>query len=130
MNKIGALIFVTIFCLVSMASAQLANTKWKGYINDNGQVPVVWIFKKNTVDVISLPDSSVMESMTFKAASGFLFITKLSGMSNCDSSTVGKYSYRVEKDSLFLKPVDDACTQRSDATSEDALIKIKKKGIL
>lgn len=126
MRKTSVILFATIFCVVSAASAQLANTKWKGFIVDNGQVPVIWIFKKNTVDVKSLPDSSVLESMTYKTASGFLFITKVSGTSNCDNSTVGKYSYKIKKDSLFMKVVEDACTQRSDAASDEALVKIKK----
>jgi hypothetical protein len=126
MRKTGTILFVAIFCMVSAATAQLSNTKWKGIVNSNGQVPVIWIFKKNTVDVISLPDSSIMESMTYKTSSGFLFINKINGMSNCDSSTIGKYSYRIKKDSMYLKAVDDACTQRSDAVSDDALIKLKK----
>jgi hypothetical protein len=125
MRKTGAILFVTIFCVISGASAQLANTKWKGFVNDNGQVPVIWIFKKKTVDVLSLPDSSVMESMTFKTASGFLFITKVNGMTNCDTSTIGKYSYKIKKDSLYMKPVDDACTQRADASWDAPYVKVK-----
>jgi len=126
MRKTGTILFVAIFCMVSAATAQLSNTKWKGFINSDGQVPVIWIFKKNTVEVISLPDSSVMESMTYKTASGFLFITKINGMSSCDSSTIGKYSYRMKKDSIYLKAVDDACTQRSNAVSDVGLVKLKK----
>lgn len=126
MRKPGAILFATIFCVISAATAQLSNTKWKGVINSNGELPVVWTFKKTSVDVISLPDSALVESMTYKTASGFLFVTKVNGTSDCDNSTVGKYSYRIKKDSLFLKPIDDACTQRSEAISDKALIKIKK----
>jgi hypothetical protein len=126
MRKTGAILFVTIFCVISAATAQLANTKWKGVINSNGELPVIWTFKKTTVDVMSLPDSAAVESMTYKTTSGFLFITKVNGTSDCDNSVVGKYSYKIKKDSLFLKPIDDACTQRSEAISDKALIKIKK----
>jgi hypothetical protein len=125
MRKTGTILFVTIFCVISAASAQLANTKWKGFVNDNGQVPAIWIFKKTSVNVLSLPDSSVLESMTYKTASGFLFITKVSGTTNCDNSTVGKYSYKIKKDSLYLKSVDDACTERADAIPETPYIKVK-----
>ncbi len=126
MRKTGTILFVAIFCMMSAATAQLSNTKWKGVINSNGELPVVWTFKKTSVDVISLPDSTLVESMTYKTASGFLFITKVNGTSECDNSTVGKYSYKIKKDSLFLKPIDDACSQRSDAISDKALIKRKK----
>ena len=126
MRKTGTILFAAIFCAISAASAQFSNTRWKGVINSNGELPVIWTFKKTSLDVVSLPDSALVESMTYKTASGFLFITKVNGTSDCDSSTVGKYSYRIKKDSLFLKSIDDACSQRSDAISEKALIKIKK----
>ncbi len=97
MRKTGAIVFVTIFCMISTAKAQFSNTRWKGVINSNGELPVIWTFKKSALDVISLPDSALVESMTYKTASGFLFITKVNGTSDCDSSTVGKYSYRIEE---------------------------------
>ncbi|HEY4936657.1 MAG TPA: hypothetical protein VII44_08760 [Puia sp.] len=125
MKKTGIVLFAMLFCAVSMATAQLVNSKWKGYVNADEKIRVIWIFDKDTVQVFSLPDSSLMEAMTYKVEPGFLFITRVSGMSNCDNNTVGKYQYRINNDSLYLAPVEDACSQRANAAWNEPYVRVK-----
>ena len=88
-------------------------------------VSVIWKFDKDTLKVLTLTDSSMIETMTFKTEPGFLFITRVNGMSSCDNNTIGKYKFDIRDEKLFLTAVDDACSDRSEAISSDALIKMK-----
>ncbi len=125
MKKALIIIFSTFLVSVTTIHAQVANTKWKGILNLDGPTPVFWQFDKDTVQVFNISDSSLVEKMTFKTEPGFLLLTKVSGISSCDNTTVGKYKFEIRSDSLFISPYDDPCYDRSSAVSNEACIRIR-----
>jgi len=120
------LLLVTFFCcIVSITRAQLTNSKWMGTLLMEQTVSVIWKFEKDTVTVLALADSSLIEKMTYKTEPGYLFIIRINGMSSCDNYTIGKYKFDIRDEKLFLTAVDDACTDRSGAITSDPMIRLK-----
>jgi hypothetical protein len=119
MKKNLTVLFFILFFATPAIHAQLTNTKWKGILNMDGQVPVIWQFDKDTVQVFNISDSSLVEKMTYKTEPGFLLFTKVNGISSCDNNTIGKYKFDIRSDSLFVIPFEDACFDRSSAISSD-----------
>ncbi len=125
MKKALIIIFSTFLVSITTIHAQVANTKWKGILNLEGPTPVVWQFDKDTVQIFNISDSSLVEKMTFKTEPGFLLLTKVSGISSCDNTTVAKYKFEIRSDSLFIAPFDDPCSDRSSAVSNEPCIRIR-----
>ena len=123
----NALIIIFSSFLVSINSihAQVANTKWKGILNLDGPTAVIWQFDKDTVQIFNFSDSSLVEKMTYKTEPGFFLFTKVSGISSCDNSTIGKYKFDLRSDSLFIVPFEDPCNDRASAVSNEACIRIR-----
>jgi len=124
MKKTLAPFVILIICFSSTTHAQIQNTRWKGSLIMDSTVGVIWQFDKDTSRVITLADSSVLETMIYKTEGGFLFLTRVSGISTCEK-TIGKYKFDIRDEKLYLKPVDDACQDRADAISTDPYIKMK-----
>jgi hypothetical protein len=125
MKKTFTIIFSAFLVSITAIHAQVANTKWKGILNLDGPTPVFWQFDNDTVQVMNISDSSLIEKMTFKTEPGLLLLTKVTGISSCDTTTVGKYKFEIRSDSLFISPFDDPCYDRSSAVSNEACIRIK-----
>ncbi len=119
-------IIVSIFLTsINTIQAQVANTKWKGTLILDGPTPVIWQFDKDTVQIFNLADSSLVEKMTYKTEPGFFLFTKVSGISSCDNSTIGKYKFDIRSDSLFIAPFEDPCNDRASAVSNEACIRVR-----
>lgn len=125
MKKALIIIFSTFLVFITTIHAQIANTKWKGILNLEGPTPVIWQFDKDTVQIFNISDSSLVEKMTFKTDPGFLLFTKVSGISSCDNTTIGKYKFEIRSDSLFVAPFDDPCNDRASAVSNEPSIRIR-----
>jgi hypothetical protein len=125
MKKTLIIIIPIFLVFITTINAQFSNTKWKGILNMDGAVPVVWQFDKDTVQVFNIADSSLVEKMTYKTEPGFLLLTKVSGISSCDTTTIGKYKFSIRSDSLFIAPFNDPCYDRASAVSSEACIRIR-----
>ena len=125
MKKALIIIFSNFLVSITTIHAQVANTKWKGILNMDGPTPVIWQFDTDTVQVFNISDSSLVEKMTYRTEPGFLLFTKVSGISSCDNTTIGKYKFSIRSDSLFVAPYDDPCNDRASAVSSEACIRIR-----
>jgi len=110
MKKITLLLMVTIGALTTQA--QLAKTKWKGTLQLDNPLEVIWDFGNDSLVVYALADNSALETMTFKDADKTLTIKKVFGQSDCTESE-GKYKYEIKNDELVLTLISDECTGRS-----------------
>lgn len=124
MKKVLVIIFSTLVFITTI-HAQVANTKWKGLLNLDGPTSVIWQFDKDTVQIFNFTDSSLVEKMTYKTEPGFLLLTRVSGISPCDNTVVGKYKFEIRSDSLFVSPFDDPCNDRASAVSNEACVRIR-----
>ncbi len=98
--------------------AQLANTKWKATLQLDQPLDVIFNFSGDTLDVTNAGDNSDIEAMKYTTDDTVLTIEKLYGESQCDTSGVGKYSFKVDGDSLSLKLISDYCTDRSNVIGD------------
>jgi hypothetical protein len=110
MKKITLLLLVTMSALVT--HAQLAKTKWKGTLQLDNPVDVIFDFGKDSLFVYTVADNSALETMIFTDADKVLTIKKVFGQSDC-SETEGKYKYEIKNDELIFTLVSDECTGRS-----------------
>ncbi|HVX25291.1 MAG TPA: hypothetical protein VHB70_03035 [Parafilimonas sp.] len=116
-------LLIGIFLTALSAHAQLANTKWKATLQLDQPLDVIFNFGADTLDVTNAEDHSDIEAMKYTAQDTVLSIEKLYGNSQCDTSGVGKYSFKVDGDTLSLKLISDYCTDRSDVIGD---IKLEK----
>lgn len=123
--KILPVIFFASFAVVT-TQAQIANTRWKTAINRNAPLNVILDFKKDTVSVYTVADSSIIETMSYKSDGPSITFLKISGQSDCDNDTPGKYSFRVLNDSLYLNLWQDACDDRWPALDTTKWIRWKE----
>ena len=131
MKKIFLLTTIIGSFLIS-AQAQLANTKWHGTIKiaaRNGSlVPMetTWDFHQDTLYVIytagALPtDVSAYSEDNNKVIS----VHKVSGGVPCELSDIGKYSYEIKNDQLFITKISDACAVRGAADISQSFDRVK-----
>lgn len=108
---------ITIFLLLAFAyittSAQLAKTKWKGTLQLDNPVEVVFDFGKDSLSVYTSAENAGLETMTYTAKDTILSITKAYGQSDCDSQVTGKYKFVINNDELTLTLIADDCANRS-----------------
>ena len=107
------------------ASAQLANTKWKGILKLENDVNVRFDFGKEMLVVKNLDEGTLIETMTYKATKSTFTLLKVSGQSDCDNSTPGKYKYTIKGNVLSISLIEDACEDRSSAIKSIQLTKTK-----
>ena len=107
------------FCLLLLTlatgsiKAQLANTKWKGVLKLDDPLHVSFNFGKDTLVVIALDDNSIVETMTYRLKDSALTLKKVSGQSDCETASIGKYKYQLKEKSIVLTVVEDACNDRA-----------------
>lgn len=106
------------------ANAQLANTKWKGTLNIQGGMEVQFVYGKDSLEVINLEDNSTLETMKYTVKDSLVTFQKLSGMSQCDPSSLGKYKFVINNDQMTMSLVSDDCPDRSIAIGTLILKKV------
>ena len=95
--------------------AQLSNSRWKGTLRGDNPQNVIFDFRKDTAVVYTVADSSHVETMIYSVKDMVLTLNKINGISDCDNGTPGKYRIGIEKDAMYLKLLDDPCSDRSSA---------------
>lgn len=112
MNKIFLTLLITM--IVYTADAQLSNTKWKGTLNIEGGMDVLFNFSNDTLDVQNAADNSSLETMTYTSDDSVITLTKIYGQSQCDT-TAGKYKYVIVNNEMTLSLLSDDCPDRAGA---------------
>ncbi|MEJ7680364.1 MAG: hypothetical protein WKG06_21420 [Segetibacter sp.] len=120
---------IVFFFIISFASftlnAQLKNTKWKGTIQADNKIDVVFNYRSDTLDVSNIADGSNIETMTYTVKDSILTLQKIYGQSDCDSTGTGKYKFEVKDDLLYITLISDTCDDRSSALNNSKWGKIK-----
>jgi hypothetical protein len=116
MNKIILLLFLSLTRISSIA--QLSHTIWKGVVRGDNPRSVLLGFRKDTAVLLTIYDSSVVESMTYSVKDSTLILKKLEGQSDCDNSSIGKYKFWVRGSVLNIKLIEDPCEDRSSAIDD------------
>ena len=122
MKKIIFLLCIVIAAV--SANAQLAKTKWKGTLQLDNPIEVVFDFGKDSLSVYTVADNSALETMTFADSNNVLIIKKVYGQSDC-AETEGKYKYEIKNEELVLTLVTDDCTGRSQVLNNSKWLKSK-----
>ncbi|MDE3182407.1 MAG: hypothetical protein KGM16_03215 [Bacteroidota bacterium] len=112
MNKIFLTLLIAM--IIYSADAQLSNTKWKGTLNVEGGMDVLFNFSNDTLDVQNAADNSSLETMTYTNTDSVLTLVKLYGQSQCDT-TAGKYKYVIVNNEMTLSVLSDSCVDRAGA---------------
>src|SRR3954454_816541 len=114
------LIVLTIFS----AKAQLSNTHWKGTIQGDETIDVVFHFSNDTLKVENIADASMLEVLTYAAKDSLISFKKVYGQSNCDE-TIGQYMYAIKENEITFMLVNDACEQRSGVLNNSKWTKVQ-----
>ena len=123
MKKICFLIIASF--LFTAVFAQLENTKWKTILQVNGSLNSIIDFKKDTVSVYTVADSSLIEIMTYTKDDTSFTLVKIDGQSDCDNSSPGKYRYKIKGDSLVVELLKDNCYDRYSVIENTRWVKWK-----
>ncbi len=119
------IIFVLLVSVVSISvQAQLSHTAWKGAIKGDNPQSAVLKFGRDTL-ILSAADGSTIETMKYSVKDNILSIRKLSGQSDCDNITVGKYKFDIKDGTATITLVADNCPDRSSALDKTAWKKAK-----
>lgn len=108
--------------------AQLANSKWNGIIRINDNVNVTFDFGKDTLTVFNLDENSIIETMAYTATNSTFTLLKISGQSDCDDVTAGKYKYGIKDKTLVITLVEDPCGDRAPVLKDLRLTRNTLKG--
>jgi hypothetical protein len=111
MKKITFLLLLAFAAVTT--NAQLAKTKWKGTLQLDNPVDVIFDFGKDSLSVYTVAENSGLETMTYSAKDAVLSITKAYGQSDCDSQVTGKYKFEIKDDEMSLTLIADDCANRS-----------------
>lgn len=123
MKKIS--FFVIASFLFTAVFAQLENTKWKTILQVNGSLNSILDFKKDSVSVYTVADSSLIEIMTYTKDDTSFTLVKIDGQSDCDNSSPGKYRYKIKGDSLVVELLKDNCYDRYSVIENTRWVKWK-----
>jgi hypothetical protein len=119
------LIYMLVILLITFsAKAQLANTKWKTTLQVDQPLDVIFNFSADTLDVTDADDNSDIEAMNYTLQDTVLTIRKLYGQSECDTAAVGKYSFKVNGNEIWMKLISDDCEDRANVIRD---IKLEKE---
>lgn len=110
------IIFVSFVMFVSVSlKAQLENTRWKSTLYINEPINVILDFKKDTVSVYTVADSSIIETMTYKQNDTSFTLLKIDGQSDCGNDVKGIYHFLLKQNVLTIQLLNDDCYNRSYA---------------
>ena len=120
MRLIILLFFINGAASLSGVQAQpsLANTAWQGTVQLYRVMDVVLQFDEDTIRMYSVPDNvlpetKLLETMTYTAKDDTFTWRKVSGGSPCDAQTPGTWRYIIRHDEMTLNKIDDGCEGRS-----------------
>ena len=112
MRKI--IVILLVLFVSGEGKAQFTHTKWKGTLELDPAMEVLFDFRKDTVEVFNLADNSSVEIMQYTIKDSTLTLQKISGASDCDASGIAKYKFRLKDDKFFLIKLDDDCDDRGN----------------
>jgi hypothetical protein len=117
-------IFLIMLAFLSFSSyAQLSKTKWKTTIQLENATDVYFDFGSDSLKVVTVSDSSLLETSLFKEKDRELSILKVNGMSNCEGMT-GTYKFEIKNNQLILTLISDPCSDRSEVLDKIVLTRI------
>jgi hypothetical protein len=122
--KKSIFILLVVFTSTSV-HAQLKNTKWKGTIQADNTLNVVFDYRSDTLEVTNSDDGSNIETMTYTVKDTVLTLRKISGQSSCDTEGTGKYRFEIKDDALHLTQISDNCNDRTSALSNSKWTRVK-----
>ncbi|SHM57596.1 DUF3471 domain-containing protein [Mucilaginibacter sp. OK098] len=121
MKKIITLVLI-LFTAIN-THAQLANTKWKGTLKIEEDVPAFFDFGSDTLKITRFANNAPIENMVYTITDSILTLKKTEGQSDCDNEVRGKYKIGIKGDDLSLKLLSDACEDRSSVLNNINLAK-------
>jgi hypothetical protein len=105
------LLLIALFDFIT-AFAQLENTRWKTTLQiDNTPVNSLLDFKKDTVLLYTVADSTMIESMMYTKDDSSFTLIRIDGQSSC-GDIPGKYGFSIKDDHLSLALLKDECYDR------------------
>jgi len=118
------IIFLLVISIASISvHAQLTDTKWKDTLKLDNPLEVFFSFAKDTLIVTAVADGSLIETMTYTVKDNVFTIQKVSGQSDCDSSSLGKYKFEINGDDMYVTLVSDDCTDRSSVLDKTKFVR-------
>jgi len=115
------IISLTLLCYAFIsADAQFTNTKWKVTLAIPDSADVIFDFRTDTVEAVTVADSESLETMIYTVQDTILTFKKVYGRSECDDTVVGKYKFEMKDDGMFLTLIEDNCADRSNALNNNA----------
>ncbi len=115
------IILFTLLCFAFVfANAQLTNTKWKVTLAIPDSAEVIFDFRTDTVEALTVADSESLETMIYTVQDTILTFKNISGRSECDDIVIGKYKFEMKDDEMFLALIEDNCADRANALNNNA----------
>jgi hypothetical protein len=118
-----------LFAIVTFSSslfAQPENTRWKARLDINGPINVIFDFKKDSAFLYTVADSTMIEFMSYVKTDTSFTLLKIGGQSDCDNITPGKYSFRLDNDTMYIQMITDDCPDRSSVINNSRWTKWKE----
>ena len=85
----------------------------------------VWNFGSDTLTVSYLAGTLPTDVMAYSESNGVISLHKVTGGIPCDGEAIGKYSYEVKADKLYIRKVEDACEVRGSVDVSQPFDKVK-----
>jgi hypothetical protein len=120
-----SILLLLLFTAVISAKAQLSNSNWKGTIQGDQTIDVVFHFNNDTLKVENIGEASTLEVLTYAAKDSIVTFQKVYGQSECDTIAIGHYKYTISKDEIAFTLVEDACEQRSAVLNNSKWTKVQ-----
>ena len=136
MKMIKKLLLILLIIVSSKTiNAQLKNTSWKGDFMVPQPTECIMIFKEDTSFLVfasgfnpdKIDPANIIETMSYKIDHDTLSLQKLSGGSPCSEDIIGKYSFAIKNDLMYIQVINDDCPQRASAFPSEVLTRIENK---
>jgi len=86
---------------------------------------VVCSFQNDTMSMAYVLGKLPTDIMVYTEKDNVLSVRKVSGGVPCSDTQIGKYSYEIKNDQLFLTKIEDACAARGGADISQVFIRMK-----
>jgi hypothetical protein len=113
MKKFTFIVFLSLLSVTLLA--QFSHSSWQGTVRGDNPRNAILNFRKDSLLLFAVSDSSLIEVMTYTVKDMVLTMQKVEGQSDCDNNTIGKYRLSIEKGTLIVKMIADPCQDRSSA---------------
>ena len=136
MKMIKKLLLILLIIVSSKTiNAQLKNTSWKGDFMVPQPAECIMVFKEDTSYLVfasgfnpdKIDPDNILETMSYKIDHDTLSLQKLSGNSPCSEDIIGKYSFAIKNDLMYIHLIDDDCPQRASAFPSETLTRVENK---